>query len=726
VKNLFARIFRRWGAEFFQQAATRRKAATGDPFALQELAQAALNREEMDEAKQLIEQALAIAPDKASLHVTQAAVLRRQEDFPAARAALQTALQLAPGHARALTNLAEIELLHGQAAQALEKIDAALAAEPKLLPAQVNRVAALSETGRHEEARADGERLLKRHPDHPELLLNTANALLQLGRGRKAVEMLRHAIKCRPDFPAADYLLATLVGDVAALQPALDYLEKRLAREGETLGLLTTLANGHQAAGHLSRAREIAYRILAREPDHIAALMVLANCSSSSGHAEISDGFYGSLFARSGDLTGMASNWLFEGNYLPHLPPAALFERHRAWADKFAETANLPGEARPQGGPLHRDPLRIGYVSGDFCAHPVGSLLLEIIRRHERKAFMPIAFSTTLREDGMTQELKRAFAVWHDIFDLDDDALAALFSKEKIDVLVDLSGHTAFHRLRIFARRVAPVQVTWIGYFHSTGLANIDYLLTDPHTSPRECGQFFSETPIHLGSTRFCFFPPPHAPDVAPPPGATGRPFTFGCFNRLAKINDEVIEAWSEILRRTPRTRLWLKAGALKDAGVCADLRERFRAAGVLDERLILRPGSAHREMLDEFSMLDLCLDPFPFTGGAPSLESFWMGVPTLTVPGATMVSRQTHAMNVNLGLEQHLSASGVRDYIERAVGFANHPRPLWQWRGELRQRMAQSPLCDGDGFTRRLESFYRAAHDAASEGRHLPAYFVE
>lgn len=711
-------LLRRWGGEYFALAQARRLAAKGDATALQRLAQDALSRDDFAAAERSIEQAIASQSGDASLWVTRAAIARRREDFPAARAALAEALRLSPHHAPALTNLAEIELLHGRAEEALRLLDAALRRAPKLLPAHVNRIAALSETGRHEDARALGEKLLARHPDHPELLLNTANALLQLGRGREAIRLLRQALRCRPVFPEAEFLLASLLGDDLALRGAIDYLEKRLAREGDKLSLLATLANAHQAAGHLGRAAELARRLLAREPQHLGARMVLAGAASSSGHAPACDRLYRELFEQFGNLPGLASNWLFEGNYLLHLSPEELFARHRRWARMFNEA---PATLVPR---RHDGPLRVGYVSGDFCRHPVGHLVLAIIQKHDRQAVEPIAFSTTLREDELTRELKSAFAGWHEVFVTSDDELLARIREEKIDILVDLSGHTAFHCLRVFARRAAPVQVTWIGYFHSTGLENIDYLLTDPATSPAELGQHFSETPIHLGSTRFCYFPPPYSPPVASPPVLRGHPFTFGCFNRLAKLGDDVIAAWAEILHRAPHSRLWLKAGALVDAWVRHDLAERFRACGIADHRLVLSAGSGHSAMLEEFEMIDLCLDPFPFTGGATSLEAFWMGVPTLTVPGATMVSRQTHAMNVNLGLAERFSSSGVRDYIDRAVALANDPRPLSPLRAQLRERMAQSPLCDGETFTRRLERFFRLAHEAALAGKKLPAYF--
>ncbi len=610
--------------------------------------------------------------------------------------------------------------MEGKAADALALLDQALARDPDLLPAAINRVAALSETGRAEEARALGETLLQSHPDQPELLLNTANALLQLARGREAARLLKKALAVKPDFPAARYLLAMLVGDEHELSAVIDYMEARLAREGEQRGLLVALANAHQAAGHLAAAGHYAARLKVLEPDHPAARLTLASIASNSGHTDFLDAFYGELFATApAQMFGLASNWLFKGNYLPQLAPEALFACQRRYAERY-EPALIVREAHH-----HPPPLKFGYLSGDLCRHPVGELLAAIIARHDRSAITPIAFSTTLREDELTLALKRHFAAWHEVFDLDDEALVALLAKEGIDILVDLAGHTAFHGLPVFARRAAPVQVTWIGYFHSTGLANIDYLLTDPYTSPPELGQHFSETPILLGPTRFCFTPPPYAPPVAPAPTQRGLPFTFGSFNRLAKINDEALDVWSEILHRAPHARLWLKAGSLRDAWVRADLRARFAARGIAAERLILSPAGAHRLMLEEFAMVDLCLDPFPFTGGATSLEAFWIGTPTLTVPGATMVSRQTHAMLVNLGLDHLFSASGARDYIERAVAFAHQPQQLWPIRAQLRQRMVESPLCDAPTFTRRLEHFYCCAYAAATAGTRLPPYWV-
>ncbi len=724
------RALRRFGGSFFEEALLRRRAAqAADPEALAQLAKTALERGDAEEAEHLARQGLALEPCaeiQARLQVTLAAIARSREAFAEAQSHLDAALAAVPDYPPALTNRAELLLVVGRADAALSLLEQALKQAPQLLPARINRIAAWIELGRLEQAEKESQRLLARHPEDAAVLINHANVLLQRGKGRQAVRHLRRALEIAPQRVEARFLLGALVGDGFELRAAIEYLEKRLARRGDSRELLAVLANAHQAAGNLNRAAELAKRLLALDPRHVAARLVLGSIASSSGHSDVAERLYEALFEDAGELWGVGSNWLFEGNYNPHLPPAELYDRHVRWAQRYAAP-------RHPGAPPHAPallpsrtpdrPLRVGYVSGDLCQHPVGALIYEVLTRHRRDVVEAVAFSTTLRKDDLTAAIAPHCVAWHDVFDFTDDELETLIRDERIDVLVDLAGHTAFHRLPVFARRPAPVQVTWLGYFHSTGVAAIDYLLTDPGTSPRELGQHFAETPIYLGSSRFCFLPPPYAPPVAPAPSERGAPFTFGCFNRLAKLNDEVIAAWARILHLAPHARLWLKAGALRDAWVRADLSARFAAQGIAPHRLVLSPGGAHQDMLAEFAQIDLALDPFPFTGGATTFEGLWMGVPCLTVPGATMVSRQTHAMNLNLGLAMLFSASGIRDYIARAVAFAQHPEPLWALRRALRPRVAASPLCDGEGYCRRVERFYRLAFEAACRGEKLAPY---
>ncbi|MDW8469427.1 MAG: hypothetical protein RML56_12790 [Burkholderiales bacterium] len=397
-----------------------------------------------------------------------------------------------------------------------------------------------------------------------------------------------------------------------------------------------------------------------------------------------------------------------------------MFERHVDWARRF-ETPRLARAYRhaPGGDPEKR--LRIGYVSGDFGNHPVGFLLRDVVRHHDKARFEIHCFSMMRNEDDITRAIREAADRWHDVLLDSDDEVAEKIRAEGIDVLVDLSGHTAYHRLCAFALKPAPVQATWIGYFHSTGLSSIDYFITDPYTSPRGCGQLFSETPVWLPHSRFCYSPPGYAPAVAAPPCERNGYVTFGCFNRLEKLVPPVLDTWAEILRRLPQTRLLLKGKGLGEGSERRWIAEQFRRRGIGQERLELRERSSHLDMLAEYGEVDIALDPFPFNGGMTTLEALWMGVPVVTLEGRGIVSRQTYSALANLGLTE-LAFPTREAYVAGAVELAEDRARLARLRSEIRPRMAASPICRAEEFTRDLEALYRAMWRAWCEGRKLPS----
>jgi predicted O-linked N-acetylglucosamine transferase (SPINDLY family) len=270
--------------------------------------------------------------------------------------------------------------------------------------------------------------------------------------------------------------------------------------------------------------------------------------------------------------------------------------------------------------------------------------------------------------------------------------------------------------------RPAPVQATWIGYFNTTGMSSMDYFITDPHTSPATGGQLFSEHALHLPHTRFCFAVPPYAGDVEPPPMLKNGFVTFGSFNRLPKLSSHVLDTWAQILLGVPASRLILKAAALADDSVCQEIMERFAERGVNAGRLDLRGSSVHIEMLEEYGHMDIALDPFPFNGGMTTLEALWMGVPVVTFAGDTVVSRQTYSALANIGLVDELTFPNIEAYIAGAVALANRPTRLAELRSELRPRMAVSPLCQPEQFTRDLEALYRKMWQAWCNGERLPS----
>jgi predicted O-linked N-acetylglucosamine transferase (SPINDLY family) len=307
----------------------------------------------------------------------------------------------------------------------------------------------------------------------------------------------------------------------------------------------------------------------------------------------------------------------------------------------------------------------------------------------------------------MSNRLAARASRWHEVVGVSDDALAAQIRADRIDILFDLAGHTADHRLLVFTRRPAPIQITWMGYVGTTGVKEMDYLLADRFHVPPAAEVHYCEQILRMPHGYVCYDPPPIAPSVGPLP-ALGRGFvTFGSFNNAAKLTSEVLALWAEIVRRVPRSRLLLASPALGGATARERIGSAFEAAGGDRERLELRGGLAWPDLLAAYNTVDVALDPFPYSGGITTCEALWMGVPVVTCPGETFASRHSLSHLSNVGLTETV-AGDRREYGDAAVRLAGDLPHLASIRAGLRDRMAASPLCDGDRFARDLLSILR------------------
>jgi predicted O-linked N-acetylglucosamine transferase (SPINDLY family) len=354
----------------------------------------------------------------------------------------------------------------------------------------------------------------------------------------------------------------------------------------------------------------------------------------------------------------------------------------------------------------------VGYVSADFNCHPVGFFLAPVFANHDRETIDVVGYSNGVRRDWLTRQLREQCTGWRSLTGLSDRAAAAMVAADGIDILVDLSGHTWGNRLGVFARKPAPVQLSWLGFWGTTGLSAIDYILSDATTIPAGEEALYSETVFRLPVNRFCYHAPHFAPAPAPPPCLAGGPVTFGSFNDTRKLSGDVIQLWARILHETPGTRLLLKSSPLADPALRRTSLAAFADHGVTAERLILRASTPHPDMLAEYADVDIALDPFPFSGGMTSCEALWMGVPVVTLPGRRAVSRQTLGFLQVLGLPGLVAAS-ADDYVRIASSLAADRPRLASLRQTLRHRMAGSLLCDGAAFTRNLEAAYRTMWQA-------------
>jgi predicted O-linked N-acetylglucosamine transferase (SPINDLY family) len=350
--------------------------------------------------------------------------------------------------------------------------------------------------------------------------------------------------------------------------------------------------------------------------------------------------------------------------------------------------------------------LRVGYVSADFVRHPVGYFIEAVLKAHDRAQVEIFCYSNAWRTDPLTQRLYAVADHWRTIAWKSDLDVANMIRSDEIDILVDLSGHTAGHRLQLFGHKPAPVQATWLGYFGTTGLAAIDYILVDEVISSRSDEDQFVETPVRLPHGYLCYAPREAVPVRAAPAERLGFA-TFGCFNKLIKVTPAVITVWAEILRRIPTARLVLKDAALEDPDVRTRCLAKFVSEGVATHRLDLLGRSEHIAYLDAYNHIDIALDPFPFNGGTTTAEALWMGVPVVTLRGDHFVSRLGASLLTGLGARE-LIADSRQQYVEIATTLANDVPRLVALRAGLRDRLLTSSLCDGPGFTRGLEAAYR------------------
>ena len=479
-------------------------------------------------------------------------------------------------------------------------------------------------------------------------------------------------------------------------------LGDELVQGTDDVALLLDLGALLSSYGFLTDARACYERAQAIAPADLRATVNLANLARDAGEHAEARRLYTELLHQLPDHPVIRRNALTSLEYDPEVPDAERLAQAQAWGEWAIARA---GGARPRPAlaALMDRPLRIGYVSADLCQHTVGLFVKDVLKAHDSARVQVFAYSAGQVSDWVTDEIRSA-CLCRDVSALDDLALAKQIRADSIDVLVDLSGHTGGSRLTAFAHRPAPVMVSWLGYFATTGLPYMDAVLLDEWHAPPGTEAQFVEPVLHLPSGRFCYQPVPWAPaTVSAPAFERNGVITFGCFNNTAKFNAGVFDAWARVLQAVPDARLILKWRTFNDVAFRQQVTDAFVARGIAADRIELRGPSFHADLLKEYADLDIALDPFPFTGGLTSCEALWMGVPVVTWPQTRVVSRQTHAFLHQIGLPE-LSAKDADDYVRIAVELANDRARLTHLRATLRDRMRGSALMDVAGFTRQLE----------------------
>lgn len=554
--------------------------------------------------------------------------------------------------------------------------------------------------GQPEAAVAALSGLLEIRPVRFGSMMYLGEALLRVGNTAAAEKAFaRASLSNNPDF------LLSLSGRVYAhnyWQEALAVLQKALQIKPDNVPILLALAKMQSEVYALDDCRETLRRLRALAPDNPEARLLEAGLQGRMGDAKGHLTTLQKAYEAGGDpLSRLASSIAMTSLYHDTLPPAEVADWHRRLCAPI-EAAVTPKTDFANARTVRRR-LRIGYVTGDLHRqHPVNIFMLPVLLRHDHARFEICVYYTGTMHDEYTRQAMACADRWLDAPGMDDVALQRAIVADQIDILVDLAGHTASHRLGVFALRGAPVQASFLGYPHSTGLSAIDWLIGDAIVSPAAHAHLFSEGLAQLPGSVFCWAPVDNYP--LPPARAHDAPLVFGSFNNAMKLSPRTIALWAQVLQAVPDSLLLLKAPSLRDAAVQARFAGLFAEQGIAAERLMLRGPSGLEAMMQEYGDIDIALDPTPYNGGTTTLQALWMGVPVVTLTGGNFVARMGASFMQSLDQPDWV-ADDEDGYVAAAVRLARDCTTVRAGRAQLRARMAASPLCDIQAYVGHFEA---------------------
>jgi predicted O-linked N-acetylglucosamine transferase (SPINDLY family) len=621
-------------------------------------------------------------------------------------AAYRAAIRLRPGFASAYSNMAVALERLGRLDEAVRSAEQAVRLEPGFAGGHNNLGVLLEKAERWEEAATSYREALRLEPRFVEALYNLGSALSRLGRHDETEVLCRQAIALKPDSAEAHHNLAFSLAERGRLEEAVVLYRHSLVLKPGFVDPLVNLGSVLAKLGRLDEAGECCRQAIALQPERAEAHCNLGYVLVEQGKIAEAMAAYREALRLRPDSPTMLSSYLFGLNYDPEADPGQLLDIHRRWSEAQGPFPHLGPRAGHDRGRDRR--LRVGYVSPDLRAHAVACFLRPILAHHDPARIEAICYAEVAAPDAVTDALRALAHGWRSTCGLTDAQAAALVQRDGIDILVDLAGHTAHHRLGVFARRPAPVQATYLGYPNTTGLAAIDYILTDALVDPLGLPPWSTEEPFRLEAGFCCYAPPEASPEVSPLPalGSSGT-ITFGSLHKLSKLNASVLDLWAELLRSLPSSRLVIFRNNLQPARRL-ELLAAFAARGVAADRLDLRhelgPGQSH---LDVYATIDVSLDVFPWCGHTTACESLWMGVPIVTLATDRHAGRMTASVLAAVGLNE-LIATTPAEYLAKVRSLAIELDRLAALRSTLRLRMRGSRLCDGAAWTRSLELAYR------------------
>lgn len=602
----------------------------------------------------------------------------------------------------------------GRRAEAAALLERALRADGNHHDALCRYAMLALEAGRPDVAAAALERAASAQPGSAATLNLLGVAYRQSGRLADAIARLSAAAKLDPRFFDAQVNLGSALLDAGDHDAALACYRKAIALDPRAASAHNNLGNLYREMRRPTEAIAAYRAALALDPRHARAHANLGNMLRELGDAEAAVAEFRASLSLAPDRPEVWSNLLLTMNGSDRATTGEIAAEHRAFGAHFARLLPpLPPRTEPA---VRASRLRVGYVSADLRKHAVATFFEPLLDAHDRARVEVFCYYNQPRGDEVTERIRARAEHFLPVAGVSDRQLAERIRADGIDVLVDLTGHTADNRLPLFFLKPAPVQCTWLGYLGGTGVPTIDWRITDAWATPEDAQNPPGiEPPWRLPRTQWCYRPYAQSPEVGPLPASGAGHVTFACLNGPGKSSPATLAAWSAILRAVPASRLILLASP--DAGRVDALRRHFAQDGIDAARIELVARMPLADYLALYHRADIGLDTFPYTGGTTTCDAAWMGVPVITLPADRPFAGSGATILANLDLRD-LVATTPQDYVARAVALATDHARLAQLRSGLRERMRASPLTDATGFARDFEAALHAMFERTVGGR--------
>ena len=713
---------------------------------LRELAEVFFQKKELESAGQQVRRALEMESDSPEALVLLGRILAEKDEKHAALDAFQDALRIRKDYAEGFSHYATALQKFGRGKDAISQIRKACALEPDSVEFQTNLAMLLEQNARYVDALAAYGKAARMNPNVGFVWFRQGKLLNGLTRYAEAIPVLENAISIPGQSGSFYYEYGVALHKTNRFQEALDQYDKALAMGCNTAALhcnrgviykdfrrggdavmafyaavkldptnVSYLNNLGAAAFELglnSEALECFEQAVEKNPNLPTARNNMGNLLKDRARGMDALPHYKKSMELNPEDRDPQNNFLLCHMYIPDMDPKVVFEEHKKWGISTSKKFPSAFKFKPRATGAK---IRVGFLSADLCHHPVAHFIEPIFRGYDRERFEFVAYGDQRKSDEFSARFAKQVDLWRETSSYDDRALAKLIHEDRMDILFELAGHTAYNRLGVFALKPAPLQVSYLGYPGTTGLPTIDFRITDAFADPQGTTEHLHiEKLIRVPECAWCFEPDASAPEVEPLPALKNGFVTFGCFNNMAKLNPALFETWAEILLRVPGSHLRLKARTLTDDGVRKELKSYFTERGIEEDRLdFFGHTKKIADHLNHYHSVDIALDSFPYHGTTTTCEAMWMGCPVVTRAGKTHVSRVGVSLLTAVGLQEFITDTREA-YIEKVVALAGQTERLQELRGGMRDRLRQSVLMDEKRF---VQGFEKALMEIATLG---------